>query len=295
MTLTETKKGDLAILSNEFLWSLFPVVTVATYALLPPIVSLVGSVFFSVCFFAVMVSVKGLWPELKRPGIWGDLLLVAMFISLGYYVFYYWGLKHTTAGNAGIVALMETFFSYLLFNVWKKEYYSAWHMLGTVLMLAGAFIVLVPHGGSLHGGDFLVLVATMITAPGNFFQQRLRRKISSETILLMRSVIALPVLVLIALIFGEKVTALGLAGAWPLLLLTGVMLLGVPKILWIEGIHRISVTKANALGCIAPALTLLFAFIFLHQRPTLWQFLALAPLAAGLILLTQNKKSQAAA
>ena len=53
------------------------------------------------------------------------------------------------------------------------------------------------------------------------------------------------------------------------LVINGVLLLGVSKILWIEGIHRINVTKANALNSLGPLLTLLFAWLDVYKRQRL--------------------------
>ena len=76
--------------------------------------------------------------------------------------------------------------------------------------------------------------------------------------------------------------------ALPFLLISGIFLFGVSKILWIESIHRISVTKANALESIAPLFTIIFAWIILQQQPTLWQALSFAPSFIGVLLLTNN-------
>ena len=76
----------------------------------------------------------------------------------------------------------------------------------------------------------------------------------------------------------------------PYLIVNGILLLGLAKIFWIEGIHRISVTKATALSSITPLLTLLFAWIILNQAPTVWQLTSLVPLLLGVLLLTDNIK-----
>ncbi len=74
------------------------------------------------------------------------------------------------------------------------------------------------------------------------------------------------------------------------LLANGVLIFGVSKILWLEGISRISVTKALALGSLAPLFTLFIAWIVLKQAPTAWQIASLAPFFLGVLLLTNNLK-----
>lgn len=219
--------------------------------------------------------------------IYRYVLLAALFIGWMYYGLYYFGLKFTSPGNAAIMAEMELFFSYLLFNVWKKEKFSAAHTWGAVLMLVGAFVLLYPHEGiKFHSGDWLILLATACAPVGNFYQQKLRKMVSSETILFLRSLFTFPFFFLFAYFLNP-------AMIWPpnwwmvlVLVLNGFFVVGLSKILWVEGIHRISVTKANALSTPTPLLTLIFAYLFLHQTPTMWQMLSIFPMIAGLILLT---------
>jgi drug/metabolite transporter (DMT)-like permease len=292
MQLSETRKGELYILGEALLWSIFPVITILSYASLNPLATLAWSTLFAAVFFGLAMVIKGKTSELKTPGIWPQIFLISFFIGWLFYGFYFSGLKFTTAGNGSIIALMELFFSYLLFNVWKKEYFSKQHTFGAFLMLVGAIIILFPkHGFNFHGGDFLVLVATMCSPFGNYYQQKLRKRISSETMLFLRSMLTFPFVFLLAYL-------LKLPAGWGsvhnylwLLLLNGFVALGLSKVWWLEGIHRISVTKANVLSVVAPLLTLVYATILLHQSPTVWQLLAFAPMSAGLLLLTYQKNT----
>jgi drug/metabolite transporter (DMT)-like permease len=290
MRLSETRKGELAIIGEALLWSIFPVITILSYASLNPVTSLAWSTLFAGVFFGLVMLAKGKAREILNPKIWPMILLPVFFVGWMYYGLYFAGLKFTTAGNAGIIALMELFFSYLLFNVWKKQTFSKSHSFGAVLMALGALIVLYPKQGlSFHGGDFLVLLATAFAPFGNFYQQKLRKIVSSETILFLRSLLTFPFAFLLAAILKADTGAVELQKYFWLLLLNGFVALGLSKLWWLEGIHRISVTKANALSVVAPLFTLFFAYLILHQAPTVWQLTAFVPLAGGLVLLTYEK------
>lgn len=76
----------------------------------------------------------------------------------------------------------------------------------------------------------------------------------------------------------------------PILIINGIIQLGFSKILWMEGIHRISVTKATALGSIAPIITIFFAWLILREAPTSFQLFSVIPMIAGVILLGLNEK-----
>jgi drug/metabolite transporter (DMT)-like permease len=286
--ISETRKGESAILASAFLWGLFPVVTALSFVSLPPMFSLFLSVSFGIAFFAVLLTVKKQWRVAFSHKVWKELFLTALFIGAGYYIFMFWSLKFVSPGVVSIVALMENFFNYLLFNVWKKEVFSPAHILGAIFMVFGAVLALLPGAGSANLGVWLVVAATILAPFGNYYQQKARRGLSSEGVMFWRSLFSLPIIFLAALVFREILP--GMLGLRAILLLAvnGVFLFGLCKILWLEGIYRISVTKAVALESAAPAITLVFAFFILRQSPTLVQILSLVPLFFGVLLLTKN-------
>jgi drug/metabolite transporter (DMT)-like permease len=70
----------------------------------------------------------------------------------------------------------------------------------------------------------------------------------------------------------------------------GIFIFGLSKILWVEAIHRIPITKTISLACIQPLLTMIFAYFFLRQSATVVQLLSLVPMAVGMLLLTRRSK-----
>jgi len=291
MLLSRDRQGELFIFFEALLWGLFPVIIILSYNNhISPLLALAGSTFFAALFFGGVVWVRGKFHEIKNKSALVDILWMTFYIAILFYVFFFFGLKYTSAGNASIIALTETLFSYLLFNIWHEEYISRKHIAGAILLLVGAVVVLSPNFTKFQSGDILVLLAAFFGPFGNFYQRRARQKVSSEVIMFVRSVVATPILFLLAYIFGEQIIANQISGSIGFLVINGVMLLGVSKILWIEGIHRISVTKANALGVISSLFTLVFAWFFLGQWPTVWQLVAILPIFFGVILLGINKE-----
>lgn len=291
MKLTKEREGELFIFGEAALWALFPVITILSYNKISPLVSLAVSSMFAAFFFAVMLSAKKKWHEVANTSAFKDILLTTFFIGIVYYLLYFFGLQYTSAGNASIIVVFaEIFFSYLFFNIWRKDPLPLLHIAGAVLMMAGALIVLYPNLHKFQRGDIFVLIAGIFPAFGNFFARRARAKVSSETIMFYRSIISGLVILLVALIFGNKPSYSDFKDSFLLLFINGVFLLGLSKVMWIEGIIRISVVKANALGSVGPLLTLLFAWIFLRNIPTLWQLLSFIPMFFGVILLGINKK-----
>jgi drug/metabolite transporter (DMT)-like permease len=159
-------------------------------------------------------------------------------------------------------------------------------------MLIGAFIVLYPNTTKLHLGDLLILAAAMIAPFGNYFQQKARKTVSSESILFVRSSISTLVVWILAWLIKDKFYLTDFKSSAVLILINGLLLMGFSKILWVEGIHRISVTRANAFASTSPPLTLLFAWLLLHNIPTRFQLLSIVPIFFGMVLLSINKSPQ---
>lgn len=248
MKLTKERQGELFISLKILLWSLFPVITILSYKNLSPLVSLAGSTLFSVFFFAGVLTIRKKWHELKNRSALRDILFATFFAGILYYLFYFFGLQSTSAGNASIIALTEIFFSYLFFHVWRGEHLPIWHALGATLVVLGALIVLFPNLQSFKGGEFLIIGAAISAPFANYFQQRARKAASSEVIMFIRSLVSTIVIFILIVSLRIDVSLASLKSSIVLLLISGVFLFGLVKILWIEGIHRISVVKSIALS-----------------------------------------------
>lgn len=288
MNLSQQRQGELSIFSSAFLWSTFPVITILSYNTLHPIISLLFSTFFSLFFFAALIAKKNLWKEITNRAVYKDILIATFLLGIVYYVLVFIGLQYTSPGNASIISLTQIFFGFLFFHVFRREYIPTTHIWGGLLMICGALIVLASNFHTFQGGDLLILLANMIAPFGNFFAQKARKQVSSETIMFFRSGLSSIFLFFLALLLHIPFSIQAVQQSLLFLLINGFLLLGLSKILWIEGIHRISVPKANALESISPLFTLFFAWLLLSQPPTLWQLASLIPIALGVILLSKN-------
>ncbi|MDO8601647.1 MAG: DMT family transporter [bacterium] len=288
MALTEKQKGEVFIFSESIIWAFFPIITVLSYNRLPSLVALFSTMIFAAAFFVVIMTIRKSWAQLKNPLVWKWTLYITFFISVLFYGFYFIGLTKTTPGNASIVAVFEVFTTFLFFNVFKKEAISREHLLGAALLVIGAGIVLAPSFGGINTGDFLILAATFCAPAGNHFQQKVRKLASSETIMFLRSVLALPFIALLAYAFKQPFTGLDFRSSIIFLIINGVAIFGLSKIFWMEAIHRISVTKGIAISNMSPILTLFFVWLILGQFPTGWQLSSLVPTLLGVLFLTDQ-------
>jgi len=284
------RAGELYIIGGTLLWGLFPVLATISYTNVSPFISLSVSSLFSALFFAAVLTIRHRWSELTNIKALKYSLYATFFIGVLYYLLYFLGIRYTSPGNVSILALTEVFFSYLLFHVWHKDYIPKEHIAGALLMLIGACIVLAPSVGAFRPANLFILAGAAIVPFGNFFVQKARKLVSTETIMFTRGIIGSLVIWLLSVPFHATNSVAEVKQSLIFLIINGVLLLGVSTFLWIEGIHRITVTKANALNSLSPLVTLLFAWIFLKTAPTPWQLLSFVPLFFGVILIGKIPK-----
>jgi drug/metabolite transporter (DMT)-like permease len=286
---TETQ-GDLFIFAESLLWSFFPIMVLLAGNFLPNLYITGISTLIAFLFFAIVVTWQKSWSELKNKAAWKPMLISTFFIGVLFYITLFWGTSLTTAGNASILSLMEIFFAFLVLGViWKKEPILPHRVWGAVLMVIGAILVKFSGSWQSNIGDWIVVFATAIPSVGNFYMQEARKLVSASTLMMVRSALSAPVILLLAGFTSPLPNSDQILEALPYLLIIGLFLLGLSKMLWVEGIHRINITKAVTLHTIIPVFTLIWAFFWLNEQPTWWQILGFIPIALGAVLVLRKK------
>jgi drug/metabolite transporter (DMT)-like permease len=286
--MPKDREGELFAFLLSILESWFPILTIWAIAYVGAIHTYAYSVAVAILFFLVLSWRHGTLGKLLDREARRDLLLTSFFITLLFLCIYI-GLRYTTAGNMSLIIFLQLFFAYLYFNVLGGEKMDALHTLGAFSMGIGAMIILFPEEfGGLNLGDALILLAAAIAPIANYYQQRARRHVPSETVLLFRYLFALPLLLFFAHLFEPDPDVEKILSALPWIVASGLLVMSLAKILWVEALHRISITKLSAMTALIPLFTLLFAYLFLHEVPTLRQLAGVPFIVAGGILITRQ-------
>ena len=286
--MQEQRKGELFVITDVAIMGIFPVVAVLSYANLASMASLAWSVLVATVLLAIVIVVRGTWRELARPGVLKCGFFSGLYIGAIFYALYYLALQYTSPGNVSLLMLFQVLTSFLLFNVYRREPFSPAYKAGAVFMIVGALLARDWHNPNV--GDLIALGATVAAPIGNYYQQQGRRLCSGEALLFLRSAFAALLLFSLAALIGALAPITTVAAALPYLLFNGIAGFVIAKLCWIEGIHRMSVTKAIALTALGPLFTLFFAWVILGQVPTAWQLVSLAPFVVGVLLLTDQIK-----
>ena len=291
LSMNNTERtGEILIFSKSFFWALYPIVASILVFYLSPIFALAISTLAAAIFFAILLTIQKKWHELLIRPAWKYLLPMILLLGILFYGLQFFALQYTTPGNVAIISLMEVFFTmFLLGAVTSIEKLSKITIVGGILMVIGAFFVIFQGTLTQNPGDLLVLLATTLPPFANVFAKKARKYMGSASIMFARSIIAGLFLICLAWAWGDIPTTMPSWNIIGLIGINGFLILGLSTILWIEGIHRIQISKAISLASITPAITLLFVYIILKQPPTIFQLLGLVPITLGVFLLTRKK------
>ena len=284
--MTKEREGEFLMLGLAALESWFPILSIVSMAYIGALHTYTYSLLIALVFFIALMAKRDRFKELKNKEAYKDLLLTSFWIT-SLFTLVFIGMQYTTAGNMAVIIFLQLLFSYLYFNVLGKEKMDRLHLIGAIIMGVGALIILIPDDLSFNKGDLLILIAAAIAPFANLYQKRARSYCSSETILGFRTVVGLPFIALLAWYFEPAVSYENFRLALPSLLFIGILIYVVSKIMWIEALHRISITKVSAMMGLVPMMTLFFAYLYLDEVPQLRQVLGIIPVLLGGYLLTK--------
>jgi drug/metabolite transporter (DMT)-like permease len=207
---------------------------------------------------------------------------------------YYVALSLTSPQNVALISLTEAAFSFIIIGwITKKEPVSFSHLIGAALMLFAAGIVLFNNRQtSLNIGDLFILCAAMIAPIGNIFAKKALHRVSLFYLMFLRSLTGAIIFFCAALIFEKATPPEVVFRSLPYLLYSGLIFLGLMKVINLFSFKKTSVTHTISFNSLAPVFTFVFAWIFLSNTPTTVQLFAIVPSFAGLFLLTTAKQKQ---
>ena len=284
--MTREREGELYVILLCLLESWFPILSLFAIPLVGALHAYTAIVAIATVILLLLVLQRRLTATLFLPAAQRDLLLTSFYITL-LFVLVFLGLQYTTAGNMAVIIFLQLLFAYLYFNVFGSQRLTPQHSWGALLMGIGALVMLVPEHFDLNRGDLLILAAAAIAPVANRYQQRARLYVPSVTILTYRNLVALPFLALAAWAFEPLPARGAVLEALPYLFAVALLVYVAAKLLWVEALHRISITKMSALAAVMPLFTLLFAYLVLKEVPTLRQLGGIVPILLGGYLITR--------
>jgi drug/metabolite transporter (DMT)-like permease len=284
--MTHEKKGEFYSILIALLESLFPIISIYILTAIQPIFAYSFSIMVANIVFITMIIYRKSWAEFLIKEAWTDMLWLTFYITTLFLLIMI-GLQYTTAGNMSVIISLQLFFSYLYFNVLGSEKMTALHSFGALLMGIGAIIVLFPTDFTLNKGDAFIFMAAIIAPLVSKHQQKARVFVSAKTILAFRNIVALPFVLAFAFYMESVPTVEAISEVGVYIVLNGILIFVFSKLLFVEALNLISVTKLLALVSFMPIFTLIFAYLLLGEPATLGQLLGIVPIVLGSYFITK--------
>lgn len=279
MAKQETK-GLFFALANAALYGIFPVavnrasghIAPLTYAAISTLLAAAGSLIYTV--------LNGKLYELKKKETYSSLLMVTLCIVIIPYVLFFIGSTRTSGINTSFLLLSEVVFTFM-FTPLIGERPTAEKLAGALGILIGAGLILYDGKLRLNPGDIMVVASTMTYPIGNFYAKKALFRVSPSTILLVRFTLGGLFMLLLAMLF-ETGAARAVPGQWPLLLFTGLFVLGLGKIIWYEALGRLDISKAISLGMTFPLFSLIILIGIFREKVSHYQWIGIGVMMIGL-------------
>lgn len=181
------------------------------------------------------------------------------------------GLELTSATNATLIVKMDSIVLAMISAFWLKEKITKHQVAGTLIMLAGLFIVITegrPTQLDFQTGDILVLGAAVIWAFSTSIYKKYLHKITPEaTVLVSNAIGALTLFFLAPYILGVDLNfdPLVKPNVFKLLVTFTLLTIVLGQFFRTKAIDILPASKYSTISLVAPLLAVFYAVVFLSE------------------------------
>lgn len=282
---TEVDRGAVGLIALVIVvWSFSWVVMKQMGRYVGPIDMVFIRYVFAFVFLALVQRLKG---ERLHPTPWLLTLGVAIFQSVGFQVLVQFALMHGGAGHTSALAYTMPFWILLFSWAMLGEKPALRHWLGMAAAMLGLLLTLSPWqgwGGML--GSLLAVLGGVFWAFGATCSRMLfqRHQVNLLNATVWQCFLGMVMTLPLSLLVPQQSTIFNVESILGLLYL-GAFATGAGWLLWMEVLRRVraSVAAVSSLG--VPALTLLFAWMFIGEVPSLAETAGIACIILGLVIV----------
>lgn len=281
MAVKEENKGVILALISAALWGIFPVMVNRGSRHIPPLTFAAISTLLAAAGSFIYTAVKGKLHELKKKEAYASLLMITLCIVIIPYILFFIGSSKTSGINTSMLLLSEMIFT-LIFTPLIGEKTTIEKLTGASGVFFGAILILYNGRFRLNIGDILVIASTATYPIGNFYAKKALNRVSPSTILLVRFFLGGLFMLLVAMLLetGTHLTNI-LSVNWPVLFFTGLVLLGVGKIVWYEALGRLDISKAISLSMTFPLFSVILLIGIFKETVSSYQWIGTVIMMLG--------------
>lgn len=230
-----------------------------------------------------------------RKKDWLLILAITLSGSIIAPIFFFTGLKQTTASDTAILSNAETIFTVLFALIFFKERLRPVGYLAVTLVLIGVVIVTTNLqftnflSDLKKEGNLLIILSMVFWALDNNISKIVAHQIDVSKIVQLKGAIGGGALLIFALCTGASLN-IPLIQV-PNLLLVGTVGFGVSLYLFLHSLRRIGTVRTMLIYSTGTIFGLTFASTFLHETIGMYQVAAVSLMLFGIYLITKEGQS----
>lgn len=285
---SRTQSAELTLLVSIFMEGLYPVLVVNGIASFSPIFfGAISSLFAAtIIFFCARTQ---LLRGLSRT-IFFHICIVSLCIVVLGHVLIFTASQFTTGINIGLLLRFELVTTLLVGVFLAKDKLRSVQIFGALCIGVGTFLIVYNGSFHLNKGDVLVLIATILFPFGNMSAKKVLQECTPLALLFWRYALGGFVLLCSTPVFEPQ----AFFTSWTVqmvvfFVLFSLMMMIVSKLCFYSALKQLQMTNVIfQIDASAAVLSLFFAYVFLAEIPTRYQWFGFGITLLGVYWLTKK-------
>ncbi|MCI4667994.1 MAG: DMT family transporter [Bacteroidia bacterium] len=235
---------------------------------------------------------KRILRELIRTSTRGRLLLfLSSFLAFLYPTLIFFALESTSVTNIVLLSRFEGLFYVALAWIFFRRRLGTTELFGYGIIAIGVIVLaLIGEMYMLGGGDLLVIIAALLYAISVYLSRACLKELSLGLFLFVRNFFSAFIFFWIAIyLYGFHHFAEAFVGElWILMAIYSLVVIVLGQYLWFNSGKKVRPERITHLTLISPFVSLLFAYILLGEKPTLFEGIGIGIILIGVIITKIN-------
>lgn len=222
--------------------------------------------------------------DIFRHDLIKPFLAIAVILNFSTIVFLL-GTKITSSINTGLLIQTEPIYAIIFGFIFLKEIVRFPQIVATLLMIAGACVVVFKGTFALNIGDLLILSAPIFNQTAHIIAMKAMKTKTNAMVLSGARLFFGGILLTIIAILIHPSSLIQLTDIHTVIAIIffGIIFRALDVTLWYQALARIPLSKASALIPLAAAISFFGSIVILKETPGVHQYLGLFLIAAGLL------------
>jgi drug/metabolite transporter (DMT)-like permease len=255
------------------------------------------SVIIASFIYIIILKIKKIDLSILSKKDYFVLFLIAFFGTFLYRILFFYGLKFTSASEAGIVSSTLPAVFAITSSILLKEKIKSNQIKGIIFSIIGIFLINYNDGIILTGlfskifGNFLIFLSVIMGALFSVLSKFLSKKVTpimiSSISTFFSALLLLPLLVYDGFHFNFLLlTSTGLL----LILYYGVFVSVISFLLWFNGLTVIPLSTAGVLTSLIPITGVLLSFIVLKETLSFYQIIGAISILISIFTISKENR-----